>query len=124
MQRFLACMSELLTSTSSRVVRTPTAPPQNEATMGSTAANCPGRCIFLMKSAYVVPAPGVASSDLAPDQGDSICVARGWNLGAQSLSEIQTRADKGSPAPPSPILTSSTGASRPPKMMIADTEVR
>ena len=69
MQRFLACWLELLSSTTRSVVKTPTAPPQKEATIGSTAASWDGSRILFMKSAYEVPAvlrpQGLCNSGLA-----------------------------------------------------------
>ena len=55
-QRCPACFFVLLTSTTSRVESTPTAPPQKEATMGSTSASWEGRCIDAINCSYVVPA--------------------------------------------------------------------
>ena len=46
----------LFASTTSRAERTPTAPPQKAATIGSTAARLLGRCTACTKSAYEVPA--------------------------------------------------------------------
>lgn len=40
---FFCCFLMLLTSTSSSADSTPTAPPQKDATMGSTCASCDGR---------------------------------------------------------------------------------
>lgn len=45
-----------LTSTTSSAETTPTAPPQNEATIGSTSASCAGRCMLWMNSGYEEPA--------------------------------------------------------------------
>ena len=45
----------LFTSTTSSIDNTPTAPPVNDATMGSTSLSCFGRPTLVINSAYDVP---------------------------------------------------------------------